>query len=346
MGGVLRVRSGMDRRRADGKDGSAASFADATFGNPVRRFVACSPLGRWPGRFPSPGFGGGRTVRGWRRVGFEAFTRPEALALLVSLGLLGLLGLPSLARNRGSSEAAVCLSNLRQLLRGYQLYSLDNADRILGDVVVKGPKGEDWHTTGAGGYWAGPYSNSIFGSMTSTAALAAVEEGLRVGPLWLYAPEVSYSHCPADRRAEELKVGKGWAFDSYAIPTAMASRTWDGTVPFRRLVDVPEPASTLVFVESCDPRGWNFGTWVLGTSPVGPKGWVDPLAAQHDGGAQFVFLDGHTEFRRWVDASTQNATRSAMEGKEVFFWAGGNASNPDFVWVWNRVRYPGWRPIP
>ncbi|MBL9127482.1 MAG: hypothetical protein JNL97_07545, partial [Verrucomicrobiales bacterium] len=206
----------------------------------------------------------------------------EALVLVATLGLLGMLAVPSMARTRGSSEAAVCLGNLRQLLRAYQLYSLDNADRIIGDVVVAGPNGEQWHVTGAGGYWAGPFTRGTFGGMTPMAAMAEVEAGLRVGPLWKYAPEVSYSHCPADRRAEELRPGRGWAFDSYAIPSAMASGTWGVIAPFRRLVDVPEPSSTLVFVESCDPRGWSFGSWVFGDGSGGKAGWVDPLAAQHD----------------------------------------------------------------
>jgi hypothetical protein len=58
------------------------------------------------------------------------------------------------------------------------------------------------------------------------------------------------------------------------------------------------------------------------------------------------FADGHVEGHTWRDDRTVDAGTKSGAGIESFFWSGGDASNPDFVWVWNNYRYVNWQPLP
>ncbi len=276
----------------------------------------------------------------------RGFTLTECLTVLVAAGLLVLLGLPSLGRVHARSEFAGCMSNQRQLMTSFLLYSQDNGDRLLGTTYQ--PPGAAALDLLGGGFWPGPVPEIVV-TMTREAAFEAVRDGFAKGPLWPFVQEASVIHCPADPRSSALRPGRGWGYDSYSKAHTMGTGTaWEGITPFQRVTDVPRPATSFVFCEEPDPRAYNRGPWLLDVhrgSPLIRPGWVDPLAAFHDGGALFAFLDGHTEFRRWQDSRTLHTARSSAAGFESFYAAGGDAANPDFRWVWERFQHVAWRPL-
>jgi hypothetical protein len=105
---------------------------------------------------------------------------------------------------------------------------------------------------------------------------------------------------------------------------------------------VTEPSASFVFLEESDSRGYNMGTWVLNVSP---PGWVDGFAIFHGTVTTFGFLDSHVESHRWMEASTIKAATDFAKGKDSFYWAGGNSKNRDFRWVWEKYKYPDWKPL-
>jgi prepilin-type processing-associated H-X9-DG protein len=101
-----------------------------------------------------------------------------------------------------------------------------------------------------------------------------------------------------------------------------------GARPYTKLSQVQSPAQTFVFVEDCDSRGMNVGTWVVQWSTA-PRGdhqnsftWVDPLPMYHGNVSTFGFLDGHAEHHRWLNSTLRSY------GKAVALGGGGVGSPP------------------
>ncbi|HVY70898.1 MAG TPA: hypothetical protein VHH73_13280, partial [Verrucomicrobiae bacterium] len=150
-------------------------------------------------------------------------------------------------------------------------------------------------------------------------------------------------HCPGDMRTKSRLPGKGWAYDSYSKASGMSGEVggsaWDNIKVFKKVAEVAEPVSSMVFTEEADSRGYNNGTWALNAT-----GWVDPFAIFHGNVSTIGFLDGHVELHRWLDGRTIKAARDSAKGIDSFFWAGGTKTNPDFRWTYDKYRYVNWKP--
>ncbi|MGC8989347.1 MAG: type II secretion system protein [Verrucomicrobiia bacterium] len=270
----------------------------------------------------------------------RGFTLIELLVVIAIIAILAGMLLPALSRAKLKGTLAACLSNQKQLMYAFLMYADDNDDQILRSMKADGVT---WEYIG-GGYWKGPIPGPDLPENISTAeAQRRVEEGLRQSPFYRYASAPAAYHCPGDLRTRRLKVGKGWAYDSYSKADPMNGMGW-GIQLYTKTSQVAQPAESVVFIEEADTRDYNMGTWVINVSP---PGWVDPFAIFHGGVTTFGFADGHCESHKWVEPSTIKAATAAAKGdfSQAFFWAGGNRQNRDFLWVYDRYRYPGWKPL-
>ena len=55
--------------------------------------------------------------------------------------------------------------------------------------------------------------------------------------------------------------------------------------------------------------------------------------------------DGHVEGHAWKDQATIKAARDSARGIDSFYWAGGNANNPDFRWMHSRYQHLAYKPL-
>jgi prepilin-type N-terminal cleavage/methylation domain-containing protein/prepilin-type processing-associated H-X9-DG protein len=272
----------------------------------------------------------------------RAFTLIELLVVIAIIAILAALLLPALGRAKLKATGAACLNNEKQLLLTSMMYADDNQDAIIpseysADGTLRSMIG--------GGFWAGPTPLISGGVKDETEALKRVAKGISLSPLGEYKLGVGSIHCPGDTRRMN-PFGTGWAWDSYSKADPMNGGGWNdgswGKALFKKLSMVPKPSTSFIFLEEADSRGYNMSTWVFNQNP---PGWVDVFAVFHGTWSTFGFVDGHAEGHKWRDPKTIEAAQKAAKGLDALYWSGGNASNPDFVWVYNGYMTANWRPL-
>ncbi|MBI3875558.1 MAG: type II secretion system protein [Verrucomicrobia bacterium] len=286
----------------------------------------------------------------------NGFTLIELLVVIAIIAILAGLLLPALVGAKKKSTGITCVNNQKQLALGFVLFADDNDDNLIANAQ-------------GGGYWPGATDNlgNVINQPNAYVALAAVgptvaqtyvENGLKAGLLFKYVPNTLTFHCPGDKRfANGIGVsatpGQGWGYDSYSKVEPMNGGGWQGTSQptCKKMIDVLNPTDSLTFVEEADPRGYNWGTWVINveTTPSSGTGagagFVDCFAIYHGNASGLSFADGHAEQHKWTDPGVISAAFKSATGISSFGFPGPppvQPTSPDFQWIYYRYRPMNW----
>jgi len=241
----------------------------------------------WPGQRAFETFGPVPDRRGPGR----GFTLIELLVVIAIIALLASLLLPALARSRSKSRQIACLSNLRQIGIGFDLYVMDHQDRFPDRRDLKDALGykpwATWPPSDPRGGWAA----IVLSNLVSTPAL------------WL-CPEMAQSPMRRlEQAAQAWRTGDTntvagywlWRFDRKDDPVAL-DNFWGKTLPQcvadLRIANNPQAGQPLGPTEVelvVDP----YFPATVQSLPVEVRG-----LALHPRGRNRLCLDGHAQFMR------------------------------------------------
>lgn len=204
------------------------------------------------------------------------FTLVELLVVIGIIALLMSILLPTLGRVRERSNMIKCLSNLREVTRGWLLYAQNNRDFVphpmTGPLTRYGP-----------GCW-------VMDGATDSAIID--------GSIYPYVNNVALYKCPSDTLARNR---------SYTVNDYWGG-AWGTYDPYRvrKLSESRRKSDVFVFLEEWDRRngfaGFNQGSFVVDVYPGWE--WVDYPAFFHSKSTNFSFADGHAENIVWGNPDT------------------------------------------
>ena len=265
----------------------------------------------------------------------RAFTLVELLVVIAIIAILASLALPPLARAKARGQGTYCLNNLRQFGLALQIYAGDHDDALPYNMGTKGIR-----QTVASGEFLNWVNNVMSWALDADNTNTALLTTGGLGPY--FSGVTSVYRCPADDVLSADQRAAGWTARIRSVSmNAMLGNAGEfladtvntnnpGYRQFFHLAEVPNPAQIFAFVEE-HPDSINDGYFI---NKFSEYEWYDLPASYHNGGANFAFADGHSEFRRWVNASTMPPARpdAARLPRDV-----EKGDRADFYWVLSRT---------
>jgi prepilin-type processing-associated H-X9-DG protein/prepilin-type N-terminal cleavage/methylation domain-containing protein len=265
----------------------------------------------------------------------SGFTFIELLVVIFTIAVLAALLAPAMGSSAIDSAAVKCMSNIRQLSAGWQMYANEN----IGVFAYN----EEGGTPPAWVYGNEDYSGSPANYNTNYVL------NPQYAQLAPYVKTAAVFKCPSDvslssgssgvprlrsfsmNGAVGLNSGGASEGQGAWLPSLYGNNgvAGGGYSCYFREQDLghPSPAGLYLFLEE-DPDSINDGSFAFSMpASAGGTYWVDIPAKYHANANNFSFVDGHVELHTWqMPQGIPNVTFGGFSVKTV-------NNNPDVWWV-------------
>ncbi len=205
----------------------------------------------------------------------SAFTLVELLVVVAIIALLLGILLPALNRARGVAQAAVCLSNAKQMSMGLNYYA-EAYSRLLPTAFTDGWNDPKW------------YSHAAMGQ---------------------FLEQVKAYECPTDTEPESVTGDYNWGLpdeekEDLVQLSYMFNAGWDRTGRYRRADSIVYPSELRLIGDQGEgnPHNGTYNFENLGN-------WTSHFPFnRHDGKVSYVYFDSHAETQPGAIAPADHAT--------------------------------------
>jgi prepilin-type N-terminal cleavage/methylation domain-containing protein/prepilin-type processing-associated H-X9-DG protein len=231
----------------------------------------------------------------------RGFTLIELLVVIAIIAILAGMLLPALAKAKTKAQGILCMSNTKQLGLAVLLYA--------GDASEWFPPNLNGGTQDTNLSWVAGWLDWTAGNRDNTNTLYLLNA--KIGP---YTKSTGIYHCPADNHPVKRPSGSvlrvrsnsmnGFVEGGAYSKSSSAGSTWyPAYFNYNKTTDVMTPGpSQLWLLDDEHPDSINDG-WQI-TNVTDPNNWTDLPASYHNGACGFNFADGHSEIKKWLEAST------------------------------------------
>ena len=252
------------------------------------------------------------------RRGVRGFTLIELLVVIAIIAILAAMLLPALAKAKAKARAIQCVSNLKQLQNGWQMYSGDFNDVMLPNAPLSTLPSQSWcYGSGQGWNFEDANTNSI---IYKTSILAPY-----------MGDQLGVYKCPADTIPSQ----NGPRIRTYSMNSQMGNlycygttRSYNSTayayIKVAEMVNCPGPSKTFVF---CEENMCSMNDGYLQVDHGGAN-FPDVPGSYHIWNCGFSFADGHAELRKWQTTVLKIPVSFGYRNASI----GTGFNNADWLW--------------